>query len=90
MDAFELGLKTSSEDNRLRADTLVFYYKIHDLLVSQNIDGKSVSSVERRRREVIDGADLEIDWLPLDSLMLDRRRELHGSHLYELRQCHFL
>lgn len=68
MDAFELGLKTSSEDNRLRADTSVFYYKIHDLLVSQNIDGKSVMSNAAAAR--IDGADLEIDWLPLDSLML--------------------
>jgi iron complex outermembrane receptor protein len=68
MDAFELGLKTSSADNRLRANTSVFYYKIRDLLVSQNIAGKSVMSNAAAAR--IDGADLEIDWLPLDSLML--------------------
>jgi iron complex outermembrane receptor protein len=68
MDAFEVGLKTSSEDNRLRANASLFYYKIHELLVSQNIDGKSVQSNAAAAR--IDGADVEIDWLPIQNLML--------------------
>lgn len=68
LDAFEIGLKADLADNRMRVNTSVFHYKMHDLLVSQNIDNvritSNAASAEYR------GVDLDVSFLPLDNLTI--------------------
>lgn len=68
IDAFEVGLKASLADNRLRVNSSIFHYTIHDLLVSQNIDNVRITAnaAEARYR----GADVDIAYVPVDGLTL--------------------
>jgi iron complex outermembrane recepter protein len=68
IDAFEVGLKSSALDNRLRLNTSVYYYKIHDLLVSQNINNTRVTANAAEAK--YEGVDLDVTYLPIDNLML--------------------
>lgn len=68
LDAYEIGLKSSMLDQRLRINTAVFYYEMHDLLVSQNINTMRV--MFNAAEATYKGVDLDITYLPLDNLML--------------------
>jgi len=68
IDAYEIGLKTSSEDNRVRFNSALYYYKIYDLLVSQNIDNTRITSNAAEAEYT--GVDVDLSYLPIDNLML--------------------
>lgn len=67
IDASEIGLKTSGDDNRLRVNSALYYYKINNLIVSQNIDSVNVSTNAAAAR--IEGLNLDADYLPVQNLM---------------------
>jgi iron complex outermembrane receptor protein len=68
LDAFEIGLKTTLADNRLRLNTSAFYYKMHDLLVSQNIENVRITSNAAAAKYT--GVDIDVTYLPIDDLTL--------------------
>jgi iron complex outermembrane receptor protein len=68
IDAYEIGLKSSTADNRLRVNTSVFYYEIRDLLVSQNIDNTRITA--NAAEAEYKGVDLDVVYAPIDNLTL--------------------
>lgn len=61
LDAFELGLKTRTLDNRLQFNAAAFYYKYKDIQVSRiEATGTSVQRLENAGKEEIYGVDADL------------------------------
>ena len=67
VDAFELGAKNTLFDNRVTLNTNVFYYDYKGYQISQIVDR---SAVNLNFDATVWGAELEIDWRPLENLKL--------------------
>lgn len=66
--SYELGVKSSLWNNRLRANAAVYYMKYTDLQTQNFIDG--VQSFSNAGKANIKGAELEVDAIPVRGLTL--------------------
>lgn len=66
---YELGLKTTTLDDRLRANLASFYYDYNDLQVTQVIDNSIQTGNAATARDY--GIEAELTWLPIDPLEFD-------------------
>lgn len=68
LNAFELGAKAGLLDNTLRVNASIYYSKIYDLLVSQNIaNSRTTTNAAEGKYQ---GVDLDLTYLPIDNLTL--------------------
>lgn len=68
LNAFEIGVKAGLLDNTLRVNAAVYYSKIYDLLVSQNIGNTRTTSNAAEGK--YEGVDLDLTYQPIDHLTL--------------------
>lgn len=69
--SYELGIKTDLLENSLRLNAAVFHYDYDDrqsLLLGQNDADIFIVTLDNIPESEIDGAEIEIEWLPLDGL----------------------
>jgi iron complex outermembrane recepter protein len=78
VNAYELGFKSSWADNRLRLNGAVFYYDYKDLqafgpepLDPTNPSGFLEFRIFNVAKSRVQGAELEMSWLPLEGLKVD-------------------
>ncbi len=72
LDAFELGLKTVSFNNRLRLNSAIYHYKYKDLQVQGNvsIDSATFNILFNAASATINGLDLDAEWVATENLHL--------------------
>jgi iron complex outermembrane receptor protein len=67
--SYEVGAKTEWLDNRLRLNAAVFYYDYTDLQVSSFLNSLTITT--NAADSTVKGAELELQWRPIDSLDLN-------------------
>jgi len=67
VDAFELGTKNTLFDGRVTANGSVFYYDYKGYQISEIVDR---AAVNRNFDTEVWGAELELDWRPLENLKI--------------------
>ncbi|WP_165954133.1 TonB-dependent receptor [Seongchinamella unica] len=72
VDAFEVGIKSTMADGKLRVNADVFVQKFSDYQLFQNVPvgGTNVTVVSNAGEVTSQGAEVETVWLPTDSLQL--------------------
>lgn len=72
VDAFEIGVKSTSSDGKLRLNANLFTQKFSDYQLFQRVpvDGSSVQIVSNAGEVTSKGVEVETVWLPTDQLQL--------------------
>jgi iron complex outermembrane receptor protein len=72
LDAFELGIKTVSFNNRLRLNSAIYHYKYKDLQVQGNvsIDNATFNILFNAASATINGLDIDAEWVATENLHL--------------------
>ena len=79
LDAYEIGLKSESFEHKFRANFAGYYYRYHDLQVSETVTGATI--VLNAANAEIYGLDTDLTILPIHNLTLNGSLALiHGRY----------
>ncbi|MBK1877804.1 TonB-dependent receptor [Pelagicoccus mobilis] len=79
--AFEVGYKTTTDDDRIRLNAAFFFNEYEDLLATTFVDqdGTTIGVVDNVGSITSSGLEVEFDWLPLEALHLGARASVANS-----------
>ena len=88
LDAYQMGLKTQSTDNRFRADLALFYYRYKDLQVQEILTG-AINLVNAASAQM-KGVDANVFIRPVDTLILQFGMEAMEGHYTDFKNAPFV